>query len=133
GVGLARILSRHRAWAECSRQLGPLLGALASVMLLVVLGQEAALYDWHEGRTPMALWSILIVALALAGLIAAGVAFVLQPQRDPFGLSEEGRTLYVYAGELLLVLLFVHFRLTVPELFRLEILARYWTFIVMGI
>jgi hypothetical protein len=52
------------------------------------------------------------------------------PGRDPFGLSERGRTLYVYAVELLLVLLFVHLRMTVPELFGGR-LIQYWSFIVM--
>ena len=42
----------------------------------------------------------------------------------------EQRAGYVYLAELLLVLLFAHVRLNVPEVFRAEA-VRYWTFIVM--
>ena len=44
-----------------------------------------------------------VVAAGLAGLIAAGITFAVVPDRDPLGLSERGRMLYVYAAEGLLV------------------------------
>ena len=37
------------------------------------------------------------------------------PGLDPLGLSERGRTLYVYLGELLLLGLLLHVRLNVPD------------------
>jgi hypothetical protein len=132
GVGLAKLLPWPSAWAVCGRRLGPILGFLASLMVLAVLAQEGLLYDFPMGRTSMEPVAIAAVALALVGMIAAGIYFAVVPGRDPFGLSEQGRMLYVYAGEVLLVLLLVHFRLTVPELFRLG-LVRYWPFIVMAI
>src|SRR5205807_931220 len=46
--------------------------------------------------------------------------------------SERGRKLYVYTAEVLLVLLFVHTRLTVPQLFHGR-LAQYWPLIVMAV
>ena len=48
----------------------------------------------------------------------------------PLRSVESGRTLYVYGVELLLVLFFVHVRITVPELFS-GWLVRYWMFVVM--
>lgn len=135
GVGLVHVLPPSSAWAGCARQLGPILGAFACILLLLVLGHEALLYDGETGGTAMMPWAIVIVAAALAGLIGAGIGFAVLPGRreEPTDVSQRARMLYVYASEGLLVLMFVHFRLTVPELFRLHIFAQYWTFIVMAI
>jgi hypothetical protein len=121
------------AWADVCRRTAPVLGALSCVVLLVLLAQEAFLYDTMLGGTPMALWAIALVALALIALIVAGVFFAVQPHDDPLGLSQQGRTLYVYAGEVLLGLLFIHLRFTAPQLFQFEFFGRFWPFVVMAI
>jgi hypothetical protein len=132
GIGLARWQPQAGDWANQGRRLGPVLGALACVCLSVVLAQEGLLYDKAQSRTPMDLWARVVVTLALIGVMASGVFFALVPGRDPLGLTERGRKLYVYAAEVLLVLLFVHVRLTIPELFGGR-LGQYWTLIVMVI
>jgi hypothetical protein len=134
GAGLARGTGRWSGWAECGRRCGPVLGVLALVMLLVVLGQEFLLYnpDPEVKRTPMLGWAVSVVAVALAGLITAHLRFALLPDRDPFGLPERRRTLYVYAAEGLLVGLFLHIRLNVPWIFGSHF-VHYWTFAVMGL
>jgi hypothetical protein len=131
GVGLGKILPHPSAWAVCGRRMGPVLGSLAMLMLLVVLGHEALLYPQIQS-TPIDPVAVAAVVVALVGLITAGIYFAVVPGRDPFGLSERGRTLYVYAGEVLLVLLFVHLKLTVPWIFHHQLEA-YWPFIVMAI
>jgi hypothetical protein len=130
GLGFSRLLPRGSGWAESSRRIGPILGVLASALVIVVLAQETVLY---EAVTPMAPAAIATVALALLGIIAASLCFAVVPGRDPLGLSEQGRTSYVYAAEVLLVLVFVHFRITMPGLFRHGIFMQYWPFIVMAI
>ena len=55
--------------------------------------------------------------MALAGLAVAALVAALVPGRDPLGLSERGRTAYVYAAEALLGLAFLHIRVTMPWLF----------------
>jgi hypothetical protein len=132
GVGLARWLPAERDWSRCSRGSGPVLGLLAAAVLLLILVQELVLYDPVTRRTDMAPAAAVGVGVALVVLIAAGISFAVMPDRDPFGLSERGRMLYVYAAEVLLLLLFVHIRLNAPQLFR-GIGARYWPFIVMGL
>ena len=52
--------------------------------------------------------------------------------QDPLGLSETGRTFYIYAAELVLALLPVHIFLTMPELFHGRI-RPFWPFIVIAI
>src|SRR6185437_11027448 len=130
GVALPRWLAHDPEWVRWGRRFGPMLGVLASLTLLVLLVQEFRLYDAATRRTPMAWPAVLIVLAALVTLMVSGILFAVVPGRDPFGLSERGRTLYVYTVELLLVLLFIHLRLTVPQLFH-GWLSRYWTFVVM--
>jgi hypothetical protein len=157
GVVLARRLPAATGWANCARRIGPVLGLLAVVVLAGVLLQEAWFYEGHKtvvtlvadllklsppaslqaGPRPadvhMAPLAVGVVAAALVALMAACLAFAVIPGRDPLGLSERGRTLYVYAAEVLLVLMFVHIRLTLPFLFQLGLFARYWPFILMAI
>ena len=67
-----------------------------------------------------------------AGLAVAALAAALVPGRDPLGLSERGRTLYVYLAEGLAALLLLHIRVTMPWLFRGWFL-RFWPLVVMAI
>jgi hypothetical protein len=157
GVILARRVGLSMDWADACRQTGPVLGVLASALVPVILVQEAVLYDghktlvtlvgnmlhrqvpeeWRAGgpltATPMEPAAIVVVALALAALMVAGLSFAVIPGKDPFGVSERGRMMYVYGAEVLLVLMFVHWRITVPALFRQGIFIRYWPFILMAI
>jgi hypothetical protein len=100
----------------------------------VVLAQEFLLYNPHPDvrKTPMDTWAFVVVAVALAGLMAAQVRFAVRPERDPFGLSDGWRTLYVYATEVLLLAFFIHVRLNVPQLFG-GYFVKYWTFLVVGV
>ncbi len=162
GVGLRRLLSpgpkpelTSSSWAECGRRMGPWLGLLACVVLGVVLVQEIVFYDGYvafsrligimlkvEGAADlkpvlpnelMAAESIATVACAIVALIVAGLCFAVLPGRDPLGLSVRGRTAYVYAAEVLLVVLFVHFKITMPGLFKHGMFIHYWPFVLMGI
>jgi hypothetical protein len=117
GVGLPRVLNGAPLWVESARKLGPALGLSAALVLMFVLGHEAWLYDAATGTIPLPLPGIIAVGLGLAVLIGTAICFAVLPGYDPLAMSERGRTLYVYAGEGLLALLFVHLRFSVPELF----------------
>jgi hypothetical protein len=132
GIALPRFLPQLTIWVEAGRRIGPVLGAVASFMLLVILAQEAWLFDRGANRTHMHGLAIGVVLLGFAALVLASINFAVIPGRDPFGLSERGRRLYVYAAELFFVLLFIHLRLTVPELFG-GIFQKYWTLVVMAV
>ena len=60
------------------------------------------------------------------------LAAALLPGRDPLGLSERGRTVYVYAAEALAALLFLHIRVTMPWLFT-GWFQQFWPLVVMAI
>jgi hypothetical protein len=114
-----------RSWPG-GRKLGVVLGWMAVLLAPVVLAQMFPLFDKATRRTPLSGWAVLAVAFSLATLVGMSLKLAIQNERDPLGLSEGWRTSYVYLAEVLVVLLFLHIRLNVPELF-LGMLARYWT------
>jgi hypothetical protein len=129
---LPRLLRGLPAWTDEARRTGAALGVLATVTLLLLLGQEALSFDpaLPPGRTPMGPAEIVLVTVCIAALIPTAIRCAVVPGRDLLRLSERGRTAYVYAAEALVVLAGVHLRLTAPELFS-GWLARYWTVVVM--
>ena len=131
-VGLAALLPKTSDWIAAGRRAMPSFGGLTLVVLALVLAQEVCLFDWNTG-TLMASWAISIVAVALTALMVACIALAVSPQPDPFGLSDRGRQAYVYAAEALLALAGLHLRMTMPWLFRLGIIERYWMLLVMGV
>jgi hypothetical protein len=118
-------------WVAVARRLGGPLGCLAAVFLALVMIQEAFLWDRELGKTPMELPAVIVVAVALGVLIGGALTFALSPTRDVLKLSERGRTIYVYAAEILLVLLLVHLRYTVPEIF--PPVGRFWPFAIVAV
>ena len=76
--------------------------------------------------------AIAVVIAALAGLIAACLAFAVMPGPDPLRLSDRGRQAYVYAAEALAGAIGLHVWLTMPWLFR-GYLIDYWMLIVMAV
>jgi hypothetical protein len=131
GIGLARVTTPESGWPAAGRLCGAALGVAAGLLLGGVLAQEVVL-TLHGVRPLMGPGVTVAVALALVLLMVAGVAFALRADLDPLGLSERGRTGYVYGVELLLVALFAHVRLSAPEWFSGR-LQGYWPFVVFAI
>lgn len=106
------------------------LGSAALGLLLIVLVQQARVFDPVTRRTPLPLPEVLAILAGIAAFMVFALRSALNPANDPFALPERLRTRHVYLAEVLLVLLFVHVRLNLPELFPPQA-GRYWTFIVM--
>jgi hypothetical protein len=132
GFGLAKLLPRPSDWIATGRRAATYIGGLTLAALAIVLVQEVYLCDWNQG-TPMASWAIAIVAATLAILIITCIVLAVSRQLDPLGLDDRGRQAYVYAAEVLLTLIGLHLRMSMPWLFRLGIVERYWMLIVMAI
>ncbi len=130
GFGLPYVLQPGSTWIRSGQRSARSFAGVALAALAAGLLQEAYLYEPHTGA-PMAPAAAIVVAAALIGLLVGCVAVALVGRLDPFGLSDQRRQIYVYAAEVLLLLLFVHLRLTVPSLFRLGIVARYWMLIAL--
>ncbi|WP_145290370.1 hypothetical protein [Pirellulimonas nuda] len=131
GVGLVKLRREPNDWTRAAQKLAPALAALAACLLVATLIVETS-YLVQQGAAPLEWPAVLAVAAALAGLAVSALVAAVAPGRDPFGLSERGRTVYVYAAEALLGLLFLHLRVTMPWLFG-GWFAQFWPFIVMAI
>jgi hypothetical protein len=104
---------------------------LGALVLAVLLGAEV--FERLDGQDVA--MSVPAVAAVVAALLAAGGAALIAavvPGRDPLGLSERGRTAYVYGCEVLLAGLLLHLRMTEPWLFS-GFFARYRPLIILGV
>jgi len=127
-----RLLPSSSDWVAASVSALRWFMAVSATSLGMVFLAECLGFKSHGG-TPMAPWAIAVVAIDL--LLATGMMlrWAMSPGADPFGLSVRGRTVYVYMAEALLVLVGIHLRLTVPELFTHHIIRRYGLFLAMGL
>jgi hypothetical protein len=132
GFGLARLLPSASDWIARGRRASPWFGGLAAAMLAVVLVQEGYHRQLDEVGF-MTLPAVIAVGLTLAALLAALVGMAVAPRFDPLKLSDRQRTAYVYAAEVVMALIGLHLWLTEPQLFRLQIVAHYWMFLVLAI
>ncbi|MEX0585805.1 MAG: hypothetical protein WD176_04135, partial [Pirellulales bacterium] len=130
-IGVVKLLPRAKLWNHAARQVVPLLTAFTAVALVGVLAIEV-LHFADEELVPLA-WPVRALLLAaFVGLAAAALVAAVLPGRDPLGFSERGRTAYVYAAEILLMLAFVHIRVTMPWLFH-GWFTRHWPLVIMAI
>jgi hypothetical protein len=118
------------SWAAELRRVGASLGAAAVVVLGMFLVQQIPHFDTVTRTTPLDPAAVFAPIAAIVALMVVAIRLALRPDRDPLGATPHGRSGYVYLAELLLVFLFVHVRLNVPQVFRAEA-VKYWTFIVM--
>ena len=131
GFGLNKLLRDTSDWLAPARRLTPWLATVSAAAILVALGEEVLQYA-EQGEVAIAPAAITVIAITLIGAVVAALAAALLPGRDPLSLSERGRTLYVYAAEIALALLFVHIRLTLPWLFT-GFFQQYWPLVIMAI
>ncbi|MCE9605892.1 MAG: hypothetical protein K8U03_13430 [Planctomycetia bacterium] len=129
GLGFSKLLRRENEWTAAAQRLVPRLIVLAASGLALVLAAEV--YETTEyGHVEIGPTAIGAVVVALVGLVVAAITAALIPGRDPLGLSERGRMGYVYGAEVILALLFLHVRLSMPWLFT-GFMLRYWPVAVM--
>jgi hypothetical protein len=129
GLLLDKVNARWPQWTNAAKACMPWLVGGGALALFFCLGTEVW-YQLNFGAVTIHPVALTTIGLVLAAAVVLCVVFALSPAHDPLGLSEFQRTGYVYAGEVLLVLLFVHIRLTLPWLFT-GFLERYWPLVVM--
>ncbi len=131
GLGLEKARKLAPAWADVTRACLPWILATGAVALFFSLGTEI-FYQISFGAVRIRPLSLVAIGLTLAVSIAICLLFALSKKHDPLSLSERGRMRYVYVAELMLALLFLHIRLTMPWLFT-GFFERYWPLAVMGL
>lgn len=131
GIGLVKLLADDSDWLPQARRLTPWLAAACAATIVATMTVE--IWQFAQAGAVTMIWpAIVAVALTLAGLFAAALAAAILPGRDPLGLSERGRTLYVYGAEVILALLFMHIRLTLPWLFS-GFFQQFWPLVVVAL
>jgi hypothetical protein len=123
-------------WAEAARRSVPALAALALAALAAVMVQELGYYFAYCERyhgVPMENWAKFVVLAGLGGLVVMAIAFAILPRLDPLKLDDRRRQIYVYLAEFLIFVICLHLKCTLPDLFRLEIMRRFWMLIVLGV
>ncbi len=131
GFGLIKLWRQKNAWTETAVEMVPVLVFLALIGLAGELATEIGMYV-IDGKVQVAWSAIFIVALSLIGLTAAALAAALLPGRDPLNLSAAQKQWYVYGAEALLLVLFLHVRVTMPFLFH-GMFMKYWPLIVLAL
>ena len=128
---LERVRDFRPDWSNAVRFSVPWLLGGGALALFFCLGTEV-FYHLNFGAVRIHPFSLVAIGVTLAAAVIICVLFALSPAHDPLGLSERGRMRYVYVAEVMLALLFVHIRLTMPWLFT-GFIERYWPLAVMVI
>lgn len=129
GFALNKVNARWPQWTSAARACVPWLLGAGVVALFFCLGTEVR-YQMEFGAVRIHPLSLVAVGLTLVASVVISVLFALSPSHDPLSLSERGRMRYVYVAEVMLALLFLHIRLTMPWLFT-GFIERYWPLVVM--
>ncbi len=131
GLLLKEVKARAPDWTSAAQSCVPALLVAGAIALFFCLGTEVS-YQLNYGVVRIHPLALSAIGAALIAAVVIPVLFALSPQHDPLSLSERGRMKYVYAAEVMLALLFLHIRLTLPWLFT-GFLERYWPLVVMVI
>ena len=131
GFGLIKYVGLSDRWCQAALMLMPTLVGATAVAVGVVLYCE-----WSLGPVGLAATisfaAIICIIVAIIASMVACMAAALISGRDPFGLSERGRTVYVWVTEALVVMLVMHLRLTMPWLFGGWVQA-VWPLLIVGL
>ncbi|HEU4794004.1 MAG TPA: hypothetical protein VFT02_00140, partial [Pyrinomonadaceae bacterium] len=119
------------SWTSAIKNCVPAFLIAGAIALFFCLGTEIW-YQIYFGVVRIHPIALTAIGLTLVAAVVIPVLFALSPAHDPLSLSERGRMKYVYAAEVMLALLFLHIRLTLPWLFT-GFLERYWPLVVMVI
>lgn len=131
GLLLERVRAFSQDWTRAAQTCVPVLLGAGVLALFFCLATEVA-YQLRFDAVRIHPLALTAIGATLIAAVVIPVLFALSPRHDPLSLSERGRMKYVYAAEVMLALLFLHVRLTLPWLFT-GFLERYWPLVVMAI
>lgn len=129
GLWLDKANARWPQWTKAARACVSWLLGAGALALFFCLATEVS-YQINFAAVLVHPLALVAVGATLAAAIVICVLFALSPAHDPLNLSERGRMRYVYVAEVMLALLFLHIRLTMPWLFT-GFIERYWPLVVM--
>jgi hypothetical protein len=131
GAAVVKLGERQPDWTKAIRDCIPAIAVVGILALVFILAGEIY-YQIEFGAVQLSLWAVATVGVTLATATAVCIFFALSPKHDPLALADRWRGSYVYVAEVLMVLLFMHIRLTMPWLFH-GFFQRYWPLVVLVI
>ena len=131
GFCISKVREQNEAWAKSISSALPALLIAGFLALTFSLSSELA-DQLSFGSVVISPLALIAIAAVLITAAVVPVWFAISAARDPLSLSEQGRMKYVYVAELMLALLFLHIRLTLPWLFT-GFFERYWPFVAMAV
>jgi len=131
GLGLNKLIEREPDWTRAFRDCIPAITITGIAALGFILATEIY-YQIEFGAVRVSSLTLLTVALTLAAGIVVCIFFAVSPKHDPLALPDGRRGAYVYGAEVIVVLLFMHIRLTMPWLFH-GFFQQYWPLVVLTI
>jgi hypothetical protein len=129
GLWMDKATARWPGWTNAARACVPWLLGAGALALFFCLATEVS-YQLQFGAVLVHPLALVAVGVTLVAAVIICVLFALSPNHDPLSLSERGRMRYVYVAEVMLALLFLHIRLTMPWLFT-GFIERYWPLVIM--
>jgi len=129
GAELDKLIEKEPDWTIAIRDCVPWMTVTGAAALAFVLSAEV-FYQIQFGAVRIKSPALITVGVTLAAAVFICLWFALSPKHDPLSLSEQRRSNYVYVAEVMLALLFMHIRLTMPWLFT-GFFERYWPLVVM--
>ena len=131
GFGLIKWVRLSDRWRQAALPLMPYLVGTNAVAVGWILFSEWAI-GFESLTSRMSTAAIACVIVSMVASIVTCIAAALIPGNDPFGLSERGRTAYVYVSEALLIMLIMHMRFAMPWLFG-GWLQAIWPLLMVGL
>jgi hypothetical protein len=119
-------------WCDIGKKMLPYFAGIVICLLAFVMVYEGAIAD-DSTPSPVSLFEMFSVVGIVLTIFAMLLVYALKPDLDPLKLNDRGRQAYVYAAEACLAIIWLHIRLTHPDIFHLEIMKQYWMLIFMGI
>jgi hypothetical protein len=127
--GLIKGMGLKQEWEQASFLILPwvvMTSIVGGVACLAIEYQQSGLQGDHND----ALYPALCVALSFALAMVLCIGAALLPGRDPLGLTERGREVYIYTAQAILVLLVIHLRIAFPWLFA-GLLQQIWPLVLL--
>lgn len=131
GLSKEKLQDNFDDWLDSAKRIAPIWIIVSAISLLFVLATEIS-QQIEFGEVKTGTLALIVVAVTLLSGAIACIVFAVDAEKDPLALTDNRRMNYVYVAEGLVALLFMHIRLSMPELFT-GFFERYWPIFIVAL